>query len=180
MWLPGLAPPEPRSDDHDGAGDEWYTPPEVVRAVASLRGGIDLDPCSAPGSLVGARHRIDVRDGGDGLRDPWPGDGLAFCNPPYSDVSPWLERCRAAAITRPVVMLIPMRPETRAWWGHVWSCGGVAVVHRGRLRFVGQTGERHGSGMLTTCFVLWDADLAGELRDALRDEGFDAVAVGAL
>ena len=45
MYLPGLEPAAPPTDDHDGDGDEWYTPPEVLRAVRSLthEGRIDLD-----------------------------------------------------------------------------------------------------------------------------------------
>ena len=179
MWLPGLEPPAPPTADHDGAGDEWYTPPEVLRAVRTLAydGAIDLDPCHAPGSLVQPRHAIDVRQGGDGRLDPWPGDGLVWCNPPYSDVGPWLERCHAESARRPVVMLVPLRPETAVWWSHVWTANACVVIQRGRLRFVGTTGERHGNGMITTCFVVWSAGLAVRLADALQAEGFDAVAV---
>jgi len=379
MWLPGLAPPGPRSDDHDGAGDEWYTPPEVVRAVRELThdGVIDLDPCYAPGCLTDARHRIDVRQGGDGLRDLWPGacccnpqrvavglqhehdhmhemqrdkagddrtlrqqsaqdersrfvvprvspcsssenngreasgpkmvgdsegaaaslrlireaarceaqgldseelcdqtitvgegawkehgvqvdvgtlgvgsadvgqqvlllpgrqaagagplhpaveptlpwndpeqygsglcpvqpiegvadaaglavrqarticancgapfyGGLVFVNPPFANVGPWLERCHRESAARPVVAMVPMRPETRAWWSHVWGAGGYVVVQRGRVRFVGTTGERHGNGMLTTCFLTWREGLAQSLAEALTRRGVDAVAL---
>lgn len=181
-FLPGLEPAAPPTDDHDGDGDEWYTPPEVLRALRSLThdGRIDLDPCHAPRSLTDPRHRIDVREGGDGVTDVWPGDGLAFCNPPYSDVGPWLARCQHEAKRRPVVMLIPMRPETGAWWSHVWGGGGFVVVQRGRIRFVGPTGERHGNGMITTCFVAWSEALASSLAEALTREGIDAVAVGRL
>jgi len=178
-FLPGLEPAAPPTDDHDGDGDEWYTPPEVLRAVRTLAidGVIDLDPCYAPGCLTDARHRIDVRQGGDGLRDVWPGDGVVFVNPPFSDVGPWLERCRAASVDRVVVMLIPMRPETRAWWSHVWGAGGYVVVQRGRVRFVGTTGERHGNGILATCFITWHGLSATMLAEALRRESIEAVVV---
>lgn len=178
-YLPGLEPPAPPTDDHDGDGDEWHTPPEILRAIRALTpdGVIDLDPCYAPRSLTDPRHRIDVREGGDGTMDPWSGDGLAFANPPYSDVKPWLARCAAEAARRPVVAMVPMRPETAAWWSHVWGAGASIVVQRGRVRFVGPTGERHGNGMLTTCFVVWSASLAADLAEALRREGIDAVAL---
>lgn len=177
MLLPGF---EEFDFDHDGNGDEWYTPPEVVRAVASLAGDgvIDLDPCHAPVSLTDPRHSIDIRQGGNGITDDWPGDGLVYCNPPYTDVGPWLSRCRQEAARRPVVMLIPARPETAAWWRNVWkSRDAVVVQHRGRLRFVGKTGKRHGSGTLTTCFVLWDVVLAVRMVQALQLNGIEAVAI---
>lgn len=181
-YLPGLEPPAPPAEDHDGDGDEWYTPPEILRAIRALTpdGVIDLDPCYAPRSLTDPRHRIDVRDGGDGVTDPWPGDGLAYVNPPYSSIAPWLARCAAESERRPVVAMVPMRPETCAWWWYVWSRRASVVVHRGRVRFVGPTGERHGNGMLTTCFVAWSASLAARLADALRREGIDAVALSTM
>jgi len=178
-YLPGLEPPAPPADAHDGTGDEWYTPPEILDAVRELThdGVIDLDPCYAPGCLTNARHRIDVRQGGDGLRDLWPGSGLVWVNCPFSDVGPWLERCVSASVVRPVVAMVPMRPETRAWWSHVWGAGGYVIVQRGRVRFVGTTGERHGNGMLTTCFVTWREGLAQSLAEALTRRGVDAVAL---
>jgi hypothetical protein len=139
-YLPGLEPAVPPSLP-DGDGDEWYTPRKVLDAVAALAAdGIDLDPCYAPRSLVDARHVIDARSGGDGLRDSWPGDGLVWCNPPYSDVEPWLRRCCNASVSRDVVLLIPMRPETKAWQQWVWGSGAVVVIHTGRLSFVATDG----------------------------------------
>lgn len=178
-WLPGFERVAPDvADEPDGAGDEWYTPPEVLRAVVAAAGPIDLDPCYARGSLVRARHTIDTRRGGDGRIDPWPGDGLVWINPPYSDVEPWLGRAAHAARSRPVVVLIPMRPETAAWWRHVWlDPAACVVIHRGRLRFVAADGSRPGGGKIATCFVTWDAALAHRLAAALGAEGIEAAAV---
>jgi len=178
-YLPGMGPPAPATDSHDGDGDEWYTPRAVLEAVAAvgLTGGIDLDPCWAPGSLVQARHRIDVRAGGDGLRDEWPGAGIVWCNPPYSDVAPWMARCRAAAATRQVVMLVPMRPETAHWHAHVWGAGASVLIPRGRIQFVGADGRTHGSGMVATGFVLWHRGLALALGVELERRRIGAVVV---
>jgi len=175
-WLPGLGPHQGATDDHDGAGDVWFTPQPIVDAVAQALGGIDLDPCAHPCSPVwaAATHRICLQRGGDGLRDPWPGVGGVFANPPYSDVPPWLTRCKLEERRRPVLMLIPTRPETRAWQAHVWRAGAVIVQQVGRLRFVGSDGNIHGNGMVTTCFVCWDLALAHRLRLALRAQKVDA------
>ena len=175
-WLPGLGPHQGATDDHDGAGDVWFTPQPIVDAVAQALGGIDLDPCAHPCSPVwaAATHRICLQRGGDGLRDPWPGVGGVFANVPYSDVPPWLMRCKLEAKRRPVLMLIPTRPETRAWQAHVWQSGAVIVQQVGRIRFVGSDGNVHGNGMVTTCFVAWELALAHRLRLALRDRKIDA------
>lgn len=71
-------------------------------------------------------------------------------------------------------MLIPTRPETRAWQTYVWQSGGVVVQQVGRIRFVGSDGKTHGNGMVTTCFVCWDLPLAHRLRSALRERKIDA------
>lgn len=172
-YLPGLKPPTPEADAHDGAGDEWYTPPNVWRAVSLALGSGIVDPCHAPGSPVDAEHTLDIRQGDNGLVDSWgPVARPAYCNPPYSDTSAWLERCaREVAQGRRVIALVPMRPETRAWHSYVWPHAHI-VQPRGRLRFVGHDGRFHGSAKTTTCFVCWDRTasserLAHQLRAAL-------------
>lgn len=173
MWLPGLEPVQGVTDTHDGAGDSWFTPPQIVRAAAQAMGGLSLDPCCHPAAPAYglADASICLSDGGDGLRDPWPGEGGVWVNPPYSDVRPWVERCREAAKVRPVIMMIPTRPETRAWDAEILSAGGWIVQQVGRVRFVGTDGATHGNGMITTCFVTWDGLIAHRLSAALAECG---------
>src|ERR1700733_5326943 len=60
-----------------GSSDEWYTPPEIFKALGLT---FDLDPCSpGPGHWVPAK-RIYVK-ADDGLSLPW--HGLCFVNPPF-------------------------------------------------------------------------------------------------
>lgn len=53
----------------------------------------------------------------DGLTQDWSGHRV-WCNPPYSDIRPWVEK--AAAATRCgcelVVMLLPANRTEQAWW----------------------------------------------------------------
>jgi len=172
-WLPGFEPSQVIEDSHDGAGDSWFTPRLIVDAVASAMGGIDLDPCAHPGSPTWelAKHRISLSKGGDGLTDEWQGEGGVFVNPPYSDVGPWIRRAREHSRRRPVIMLIPTRPETRAWDAEILSAGGCIIQQVGRVRFVGADGQTHGNGMITTCFVTWDQPLAHRLQHALGRRG---------
>lgn len=179
-YLPGMEPAR-IADGPDGEGDEWYTPPAVLAAVAacSRDGMIDLDPCWSPASLVRPRFKIDVRAGGDGLRDPWPGCGLVFCNPPYSNIAPWLARCAGtAAAGRDVIALVPVSVEIGAWWQHVWGRGATVIVQRSRLRFVAPDGQTYAAGKSATCWIAWDRDLALRLVRHLRERGFEALAVG--
>ncbi len=169
-WLPGLEPVQSVETDHDGSGDSWFTPRAIIDAAAQAMGSIELDPCAHPAAPAWqvAKHKIAMCEGGDGLADPWLGSGGVWCNPPYSDVGPWIRRCRTAAESRPVIMMIPTRPETKAWSAHVLSAGACVVQQVGRVRFVGLDGQTHGNGMVTTCFVTWSLDLAHRLRQALQ------------
>jgi hypothetical protein len=74
----------------------------------------------------------------DGLTaDAPPGcQSVAWCNPPWSDVGPWLARCYA--LSRQgwrVVALVPLRPSTRAWGAHVWPRASEVAVPDGRVGF---------------------------------------------
>ena len=175
-WLPGMQPSQTITDQHDGAGDSWFTPLSIVDAARVAMGGLELDPCAHPAAPAWtvAKHKIAMCEGGDGLIDPWLGAGGVWCNPPYSDIGPWIKRCRAASRSRPVIMMMPTRPETRAWHADILSAGASIVQQVGRVRFVGVDGQTHGNGMVTTCFVTWDRALAHRLRGALLDRGYAA------
>lgn len=59
------------------ATDEWYTPPEIIRAL----GEFDLDPC-APVNPLWQTARIMYNKNEDGLTQQWL--GRVWLNPPYS------------------------------------------------------------------------------------------------
>lgn len=70
---------------------DWNTPEEIltpVRALFAADGGIHLDPCSNPGSLVGARESFSLPNV-NGLKAPWFTDTTrtAYVNPPFGTYS---------------------------------------------------------------------------------------------
>lgn len=112
---------------------EWYTPPEIVAAVRSALGGIDLDPCSNAGEPnVPARRHFTVKD--DGLAQAWR--GRVYMNPPYGDViADWVAKLREEYTSGRVtaaIALVPARTDT-AWWALLRDS--VLCLVRGRLRF---------------------------------------------
>jgi hypothetical protein len=174
-FLPGLEPSQNLTDMHDGAGDTWLTPPHILDAVQWALGSIELDPCSHPGSPAHKRAERSycLSDGDDGLALPWDATAI-FVNCPYSDVAPWLERCRIASSEGSgVIALVPTRPETRAWRKSVFEADGGAFViqQTGRIRFIGSDGKTHGNGMVTTCFIAWHEGIALDLQEGLADVG---------
>lgn len=50
----------------------------------------------------------------DGLAQSWRGERV-WCNPPYSDIRPWVEKAHAGA-ARLVVMLLPANRTEQGWW----------------------------------------------------------------
>jgi len=119
--------------------------------------------------VAASRHNAKVerfftrRD--DGLQQRWAGERV-WCNPPYSDIYPWVEKAWIEhPSTRGIVMLLPANRTEQRWWQeliepHRDSFGGVLRVEflPGRLRFLrrGQTvigpNERPPFGC---CLVIW-------------------------
>jgi len=63
-----------------------------------------------PTSLTGDPDAL----GFDGLVQPWARDEVVWCNPPFSDLRPWLEKAHGAECT--VVMLLPANRTEQPWW----------------------------------------------------------------
>jgi DNA N-6-adenine-methyltransferase (Dam) len=67
--------------------DDYYTPEWIFDALG-LR--FDLDVCAPPGGVewVPAERYFSAEN--DGLSQPWT--GRVWMNPPYSNVTPWVDR----------------------------------------------------------------------------------------
>jgi phage N-6-adenine-methyltransferase len=105
----------------------------------------------------------------DGLAQPWAGERV-WCNPPYSNIRPWLEKAWYAwnnERAELIVMLLPANRTEQAWWQDLvepacrgrWPEFGVEFLP-GRMRFLrkGQTEigpkERPPFGC---CLLIWGA-----------------------
>ena len=89
-----------------GATDSRATPPELYAELdAEFR--FDMDPCPLDASALAGASLW----GRDGLRLDWRAR-CVFCNPPYSDIGPWLEKAREPELA---VFLLPVKSDL-AWW----------------------------------------------------------------
>jgi site-specific DNA-methyltransferase (adenine-specific) len=88
-----------------------------------------LDPCPLDRSATAGAPLW----GKDGLARSWAGERV-FCNPPYSDILPWLAKAREAEVA---VYLVPSRTDTRWWHEHALAAQEIRFI-RGRLRFGGE------------------------------------------
>jgi phage N-6-adenine-methyltransferase len=81
----------------------------------------------------------------DGLTQDWAGERV-WCNPPYSDIEPWVEKAWASDAEL-VVMLLPANRTEQGWWQrHVEPFrdrrGGVSIEFLpGRIRFIADGAE---------------------------------------
>lgn len=101
----------------------------------------------------------------DGLKESW-GGARVWCNPPYSDIRPWVEKAHQemASGCELVVMLLPANRTEQRWWQELIEpfrqpAGTLAVTFLpGRMRFYrpGWTkpakGDRPPFGL---CLITW-------------------------
>ena len=117
---------------------EWYTPPEVIRAVHETLGHVDLDPASSSiaNEIVRAKNFFSVDD--DGLDRNW--FGRVYLNPPYSRglIKKFVDKLLAeynAGHVQSAVVLVNAQSDAKWFSSLAQACTG-AIFTQGRIRFV--------------------------------------------
>lgn len=119
-------------------GDDRTTPAFLLDAIRRIA-PIAFDPCGNPWDSVGALESWSVRDGRDGLVEPWPSTGLAFVNPPYGDgaLAAWTDKIIAEANDqRAIVALVPGDFSTR-WFRRLFEASSIVCLIGRRVHFGG-------------------------------------------
>lgn len=94
--------------------DDRQTPPELFDPL-NERYGFTIDVAASQANARCARY-LTIED--DGLRQSWAGERV-WCNPPFSDIGPWVEKAWTEWNTGKVgliVMLVPANRTEQAWW----------------------------------------------------------------
>ena len=105
--------------------DERYTPPWLLDRVSAFLGPGWFDPCPA---AFGRVPRVN------GLATPWRGH--VFCNPPYSNLQPWVDRFLAEPFTEGL-LLIPASTDVR-WFQPLFAQ--PVLFMAGRVSFLAPDG----------------------------------------
>lgn len=120
------------------AADDRETRPAVFDALQE-RFGFTVDVAATADNAKLPRFFSPARDG---LAQPWDGE-RAWCNPPYSDIRPWVEKAWAEDRAELVVMLLPANRTEQGWWHDLVEPfrdrpGSPLTTEfiRGRLRFI--------------------------------------------
>lgn len=64
-------------------GDEWYTPPDLIKRAHHVMGRVDLDPASCPIANRTVKARMFYTKAMNGLNLALPWAGRVWLNPPY-------------------------------------------------------------------------------------------------
>ncbi|MEN2747147.1 DNA N-6-adenine-methyltransferase [Sphingomonas sp. T9W2] len=122
--------------------DSRFTPPDFMDDIYTAFGAVDLDPCADVRSPVIANRRILVSEGGDGLVEDWFG-GLAYVNPPFSNMLAWLRRAYEqwrVGNVRTVVCLVPVRTDSAFFHDTLIAEADIFLL-QGRVKFLSPQGK---------------------------------------
>lgn len=88
------------------------TPPWFIKSLESLLGEtFKLDVCANKATAKGECYYSLDEDGMDGLELPW--SKVNWCNPPFSDIKPWLRRASFEAMKgHSTAVIFPDNTET--------------------------------------------------------------------
>lgn len=115
------------------------TPPDFIKAIKSRLGIHEFAIDLAANKDNAKAHQFYSEDD-DALIQGWVFEGWDWCNPPYSDIEPWVAK---AAIESQkgakVAMLLPASVGSNWWATHVDRKAYVTFLN-GRITFEGHTG----------------------------------------
>ncbi|MEQ2025369.1 phage N-6-adenine-methyltransferase [Xenorhabdus szentirmaii] len=114
--------------------DLWQTPQPLFEAL-DLEFGFYLDAAAADSNAL-CTHYLTERD--NALECDWVSYSSIWCNPPYSDIGPWVNKaaieCRKQCQT--IVMLVPS--DTSVGWFKLAleTVDEVRLITGGRISFI--------------------------------------------
>jgi hypothetical protein len=134
--------------------DDYYTPSWVFERMGIT---FDLDVCAPSGGIpwIPAARYLDPSD--DGLAQPW--DGRVWMNPPYSNVTPWVNRFVAH---RNGVAFVPFARSR--WLNVLWDESDALVVPENVGSFAFANGK-------TMMFPIYLAAIGPECVEAISRLG---------
>lgn len=102
-------------------------------------------------------------------------DRANWCNPPYSDIGPWVDKAIAEAEKgKTTVMLVPSNVDTK-WFQKVMDSPftRVTLLSGGRIRFIrADTQEPVGSNPRGSMFITFSPNTHGEKIDTVSNQIF--------
>lgn len=137
--------------------NDLTTPKHFIDILAEHFGPIDMDPCSNPWSVVGAKYFLSPDQGQDGLSHSWnrigdwwvptsiSGSSHIYINPPWGrgELRKWVRRIEVELtgnlIHKPCIsLLVPLCP-TAKWCHELYALKPHIFALKKRLVYGGET-----------------------------------------
>lgn len=130
---------------------DWETP-DYLFELLDQRWGFTIDGAAESHNTKCERY-IDPET--NAFQTELSGERV-FCNPPYADMMPWVERFISWSKDNVVVALVQDKTDT-VWFKTLWENSVTVWFLHGRIQFKGtQTGNMHGA-----CVFVLDSRLPG-------------------
>ena len=137
---------------------DWQTPQPLFKWLDSIF-GFDLDAAASEENALCSNY---IGEEEDALRIPyWGVDRAAFCNPPYGNLLPWVERFSKESCTHRVVIvaLLPANTDTR-WFARCWETAAEIWFLTPRVSFV-SAGKPVSGNTCGSMVVVWRPEPKG-------------------
>ena len=136
--------------------DEWETPQWLFDKLDSIF-NFEYDICA---SDENSKCKKYITKEQNALDQHWTFSRSIFMNPPYSEISKWMQKAHDTTSkysNTTVVCLIPARTDTK-WW-HDYCSKGKVVLLKGRLKF----SNSKNSAPFPSCIVIFNKFLDGRI-----------------
>lgn len=111
---------------YQGSREQTWRTPEALFGSLNAEFHFTMDGAAEMGNALTARYSSIES------RLPWTGERV-FCNPPWSDIAPFVELAATAAVA---VLLVPARTNCK-WFHRALELGGRPRFFLGKPRFLG-------------------------------------------
>ncbi|MEY0709343.1 phage N-6-adenine-methyltransferase [Providencia huaxiensis] len=133
--------------------DRWQTPLPLFTAL-DAEFGFYLDAAADRNNAL-CTHYLTEKD--NSLNCDWESYGAIFCNPPYSEIQPWInkaaEQCKKQL--QPIVMLIPSDTSV-GWFKSALETADEVRLIIGRISFIkAETDKTKNGNTKGSMLLIW-------------------------
>ena len=139
--------------------DKWATPPEFYRFVHRIWAPT-IDVCAEPHN---AKCKIYIDEAQDGLTTDWVALArkkkvrpVFWCNPGYSDVTPWIDVANEVQYEGGTTLLLAHHNFSAAWFAVASSISSLCLLLTPRIKFIDPSGAGRQAPSGSNCLFVID------------------------